>query len=76
MAEIQTQPAVPIEYAGKWIAWDFHETKIVASGNSYEEPSGLLLRRGKRGRSLIKRPMLRLDSLAATDEMGVPSIFG
>jgi hypothetical protein len=30
-------PIVPIEYAGKWIAWDFNETRIIASGRSYEE---------------------------------------
>lgn len=25
-------PIVPIEYAGKWIAWNADKTKIVASG--------------------------------------------
>ena len=34
---MKTPPIVPIEYAGNWIAWDFNETKIVASGRSYEE---------------------------------------
>ena len=30
-------PTVPIEYAGKWIAWDHDMTRIVASGNSPTE---------------------------------------
>jgi len=36
MAEVQ-HPTVPIEYAGKWIAWDRSMTRIVASGNSLAE---------------------------------------
>jgi len=31
------QPTVPIEYAGKWIAWDHNMTRIVASGESPTE---------------------------------------
>jgi hypothetical protein len=30
-------PIVPIEYAGKWIAWDFQRTKIIASGRTIGE---------------------------------------
>ena len=56
MAEIQTQPAVHIEYAGKWIAWDFHETKIVASGNSYEETKRAALATGETRPVLDKAP--------------------
>jgi hypothetical protein len=33
----KTPPIVPIEYAGKWIAWDFERTKIIASGRTYAE---------------------------------------
>lgn len=36
MAAIQ-HPTVPIEYAGKWIAWDHTMTKIVASGRTPAE---------------------------------------
>jgi hypothetical protein len=31
------QPTVPIEYAGKWIAWDHGVTRIIASGESLSE---------------------------------------
>ncbi|MEX2091175.1 MAG: DUF5678 domain-containing protein [Pirellulales bacterium] len=31
------QPTVPIEYAGKWIAWDHEVTRIIASGESLSE---------------------------------------
>jgi hypothetical protein len=37
MASNRTPPIVPIVYAGKWIAWDFNETRIIASGRSYDE---------------------------------------
>ncbi len=30
-------PIVPIEFAGKWIAWDCKLTQIVASGRTFEE---------------------------------------
>jgi hypothetical protein len=30
----QTHPTVPIEYAGKWIAWNRTMTQIIASGGS------------------------------------------
>ena len=33
MPDIQ-HPTVPIEYAGKWIAWDHTMTEIIASANS------------------------------------------
>ncbi len=36
MSNIQ-HPTVPIEYAGKWIAWDHAMTRIVASGASLVE---------------------------------------
>lgn len=36
MSTIQ-QPAVPKEFAGKWIAWDHAITRIVASGESLVE---------------------------------------
>jgi len=30
-------PRVPKEYGGKWIAWDFNRTRIMASGTTFEE---------------------------------------
>jgi hypothetical protein len=36
MSDIR-HPTVPIEYAGKWIAWDHSMTRIVASANSLTE---------------------------------------
>lgn len=33
MSDIQ-HPIVPIEYAGKWIAWDHAMTRIIASGTT------------------------------------------
>jgi hypothetical protein len=31
------QPRVPREYAGRWVAWDRNQTRIVASGDSFDE---------------------------------------
>jgi hypothetical protein len=36
MSDIR-HPTVPIEYAGKWIAWDHALTRIVASADSLIE---------------------------------------
>ena len=32
-----TAPRVPLEYCGKWIAWDHERTRIVASADSLAE---------------------------------------
>ncbi len=37
MSPLSRPPIVPIEFAGKWIAWDFDERHIIASGRSYRE---------------------------------------
>lgn len=37
MSQPSSMPRVPKEYSGKWIAWDFNRTRIVASGTSLEE---------------------------------------
>jgi hypothetical protein len=33
----QTPPVVPVEYAGRWIAWSRDGTRIVASGTTLDE---------------------------------------
>jgi len=30
-------PVVPLEYAGRWIAWNRDLTRIVASGSTFDE---------------------------------------
>lgn len=30
-------PIVPLKYAGRWIAWDYNHTRIVASGTTLAE---------------------------------------
>jgi hypothetical protein len=37
MALENKTPAVPKEYSGKWIAWDFERTRILASGTTMVE---------------------------------------
>ncbi len=53
---MKTPPIVPIEYAGKWIAWDFDETKIIASGRSYEETVKAAEATGEKRPILVKVP--------------------
>ncbi len=33
----RSQPRVPSELSGKWVAWDRDETRIVASGDTFDE---------------------------------------
>jgi len=33
---IPEAPVVPLEYAGRWIAWDRDHTRIVASGPTFD----------------------------------------
>jgi hypothetical protein len=56
MSTTQLPPIVPIEYAGKWIAWDFKETKIIANGLSYEEAKKKAETTGERRPVLEKVP--------------------
>lgn len=48
--------SVPIEYAGKWLAWDFDETKILAAANSYSEAKQLAEAMGELRPVLVKAP--------------------
>jgi hypothetical protein len=52
----KVQPTVPIEYAGKWIAWDHAITRIVASGNSPAEVIEAAESAGESGPVLDKSP--------------------
>ena len=33
----QLRPPAPAEFAGKWVAWDREETRIIASGTYLQE---------------------------------------
>lgn len=35
--QLQVRPPVPSQYAGQWIAWDHGRTRIIASGDSWDE---------------------------------------
>jgi hypothetical protein len=59
----KTPPIVPIEYAGKWIAWDFEQTKIVASGRTYAETIEAAQATGEKRPILEKTPDARVRFL-------------
>jgi Family of unknown function (DUF5678) len=47
---------VPIEYAGKWIAWDKEKTRIVASGATLEDAARAAKAAGETEPSFAKAP--------------------
>lgn len=36
-SDASQRPIVPLEYAGKWIAWNHEQTRIVASASTVQE---------------------------------------
>jgi len=49
-------PTVPIEYAGKWIAWDHDMTRIVASGTTPRVVRDAAIKAGEPNPILGKSP--------------------
>jgi hypothetical protein len=47
---------VPIEFSGQWIAWNFEETKILASGATYAEAKKSAELTGEDRPVLVKAP--------------------
>lgn len=56
MADTQSDDVLAIEYAGKWIAWDFDETRILASADSYEDAKAAALSTGETRPVLVRAP--------------------
>ncbi len=49
-------PIVPKKYAGQWIAWDHEQTRIVASGRTYDEAYDAAIQAGEKHPLLAKAP--------------------
>lgn len=49
-------PVVPIAYSGKWIAWDFRRTRILASGHTAKETREAAIQAGEPKPILSKVP--------------------
>lgn len=49
-------PSVPKEYSGKWIAWNFERTKIIASGRTWLETKRAAEATGEKRPILAKAP--------------------
>jgi hypothetical protein len=60
MSVPQEPPIVPIEYAGKWIAWDYEQTRIIASGCTYAETIRAAQATGEKRPILEKAPDVRV----------------
>jgi hypothetical protein len=59
MPELE-HPTVPIEYAGKWIAWDHDMKRIVANGATLDEVLDAAERAGESDPVLDKVPPANL----------------
>lgn len=64
MPDVQQIVTVPLDHSGKWIAWNFEETKILATGSTYAEAKQLAQAAGE------KRPVLDKAPLAKTRFIG------
>jgi hypothetical protein len=49
-------PVVPIEYAGRWIAWNRELTRIIASGSTFDEAHDAAVAAGEPRPVLGKAP--------------------
>jgi hypothetical protein len=56
MSTAEGNPIIPIEFSGLWIAWNFDETKILASGSSYSKAKRSALATGEPRPVLVKAP--------------------
>jgi hypothetical protein len=61
----QQHPTVPMEYAGKWIAWDRTMTRIVASGTSALEVLEAAKKAGEFDPVLDKAPRANVHLIGA-----------
>lgn len=61
----QRPPAVPLEYAGKWVAWNTDQTRIVASGDSLPEVRQAVLEAGEREPVFAKAPRANVRFVGA-----------
>jgi hypothetical protein len=62
MSEIH-HPTVPIEYAGKWIAWDHDMKRIIASGSTPAEVLEEAKKLGEPNPVLGKSPRANVRSI-------------
>jgi hypothetical protein len=56
ISNLRRPPMAPIEYAGKWVAWDHDETRIVASGQTFAEAVEAAERAGEKDPVMHKVP--------------------
>lgn len=52
----QQPPSVPLEYAGRWIAWDHDGMRIVATGRTFAEAREAAIKAGEPDPLLGKAP--------------------
>jgi hypothetical protein len=49
--------AVPVEYAGKWLAWDHEETCILAAEHTFAEAKAAAEAAGEKRPVMVKAPL-------------------
>lgn len=66
MLQQPERPAVPIELGGKWIAWNFDGSRIVAHGDTLDECEKAAAKVGEKNPRFEKtpRPNVRIIGIA------------
>jgi hypothetical protein len=65
ISNLRRSPTIPVEYAGKWIAWDHEQTKIVASGRTLAEAMEAAKLAGEKDPVMHKIPKGKICYLGA-----------
>ena len=55
--QIGTLAPVPAEYAGKWLAWDHEETRILAAARTFAEAKTAAEAAGESRPVIVKAPL-------------------
>jgi hypothetical protein len=74
MSHRQQVPDVPPELAGKWVAWDRHQTRIVGSGPTFGAAKQAAAEAGER-EVLIAKILPRSQSRAGHYALTVCAVF-
>ncbi len=64
MSNLQ-HPVVPIEYAGKWIAWNHAMTRIISAGATPREARDAAVKAGEPNPILGKSPAANIRMIGA-----------
>ena len=71
--ETSHPPVVPKQFAGQWIAWDRRQSRIVATGRTFQDARNAALEAGETDPLLAKAPPSDVRFVGCNAEPRVPS---